>query len=53
MVDDYMQDKVIDYRKTRHWKTKILIGTDDKFPYYFKNVAISITCDIKDDDSYF
>ena len=35
MVDDYMQDKVIDtidYRKTRHWKTKILIGTDDKFP---------------------
>ena len=56
MVSDYILDKSLDkiwetIRIGKFDDTKILIDADDKFPEYItlKNVAILMTCIVKDD----
>ena len=56
MVNDYITDIILDRIKKiigigKFDNTKILIDTDDKLPndITLKNVAILITCVIKDD----
>ena len=59
MAEDYTFNKVLDkfkeiIRIEKFDDTKILIETDDKLPddITFKNVAIIITCVIKDIDKF-